>query len=133
MVISNMEQKIRVSDVAKPVPSRFVPINHLLITATTSGTAQTLYTVRAGVMLKVGRLTVANTSASAVPLTLYAVPSGGSVGTGNMELGAVSIPANSAADLTPYVGGLYKSGATLRVFAGTGSVLVIHGWGEEIL
>lgn len=128
-----MEQRVRISDISKPVPARFVPIEHLLVTATTSGTAQTLYTVRASVMLKIGRLTVANTSASAATLTLYAVPDGGAVGTGNMELGAVSIPANSAADLTPYVGGLYKSGATLRAFAGTGSVLVIHGWGEEIL
>lgn len=128
-----MEQRVRISDVSKPVPARFVPIEHLLVTATSSGSAQTLYTVRAGVMLKIGRLTVANTSASAAPLTLYAVPDGGSVGTGNMELGAVSIPANSAADLTPYVGGLYKAGATLRVFAGTGGVLVVHGWGEEIL
>lgn len=128
-----MEQRIRISDPAPIVGKRYVPIDHLLITATSSGSAQTLYTVRAGVMLKLGGLSVANTSGSAVALTLYGVPSGGSVGTSNMELGAVSIPANSSADLTPYVGGLYKSGATLRVFAGTGSVLVIHGWGEEIL
>jgi hypothetical protein len=128
-----MEQRVRVSDVSQNVGSRFVPIEHLLVTATTSGTAQTLYTVRDKVMLKLGRLSVANTSGSAATLTLYAVPSGGAVGTGNIELGAVSIPANSAADLTPYVGGLYKSGATLKVFAGTGSVLVVHGWGEEVL
>jgi hypothetical protein len=128
-----MEQRVRVNDVSQSVATRFVPIEHLLITATSSGAAQTLYTVRDKVMLKLGRLSVVNTSGSAATLTLYAVPSGGAVGTGNMELGAVSIPANSAADLTPYVGGLYKSGATLRVFAGTGSVLVVHGWGEEVL
>lgn len=128
-----MEQRVRISDAAPIIARRFVPIEHLLITGTSSGAAQTLYTVRTGVMLKLGGLSVANTSGSAVPLTLYAVPDGGSVGTGNMELGAVEIPANSSADLTPYVGGLYKAGATFRVFAGTGSVLVIHGWGEEIL
>jgi hypothetical protein len=128
-----MEQRVRISDPSPTVGKRFVPIDHLLITATSSGTAQTLYTVRTGVMLKLGGLSVANTSGSAVALTLYAVPSGGAVATGNIELGAVSIPANSSADLTPYVGGLYKAGATLQVFAGTGSVLVLHGWGEEVL
>lgn len=128
-----MEQRIRISDPSPIVGRRFVPIDHTLITATSSGAAQTIYTVRTGVMLKLGGLSVANTSGSAVALTLYAVPDGGSVGTGNMELGAASIPANSSADLTPYIGGLYKAGATLRVFAATGSVLVIHGWGEEIL
>lgn len=128
-----MEQRIRISDPSPIIGKRYVPIDHLLITATTSGTAQALYTVRTGVMLKLGGLSVANTSGSAAALTLYSVPAGGSVGTGNMELGAVSIPANSSSDLTPYLGGLYKAGATFRVFAGTGSVLVIHGWGEEVL
>ncbi len=128
-----MEQRIRVSDPSPIIGKRFVPIDHLLITGTSSGAAQTLYTVRVGVMLKVGQLAVANTSASPVALTLYSVPDGGSVATGNMELGAVSIAANTSVDLTHLVGGLYKAGATLRAFAGTGSVLVLHGWGEEIL
>lgn len=128
-----MEQRIRISDPSPIIAKRYVPINHLLVTATTSGAAQTLYTVRDGVMLKLGGLSVANTSGSAVALTLYAVPSGGAVGTGNMELGAVSIPANSSVNLALIVGGLYKAGATLRAFAATGSVLVLHGWGEEVL
>lgn len=128
-----MEQRIRISDPSPIIAKRYVPIDHLLITATTSGTAQTLYTVRTGVMMKLGGLAVANTSAAPVALTLYAVPSGGSVGTGNMELGAVSIAANSSVNLALIVGGLYKAGATLKAFAATGSVLVIHGWGEEVL
>lgn len=125
-----MEQ-IRVRE--SPVAKRYVPIDHLLVTATSSGSAQTLYTVRNGVMLKLGGLSVANTSASAATLTINSIPSGGSIGTGNIELGAVSIPARSSADLTAYVGGMYKSGTVIKAFAGTGSVLVVHGWGEEIL
>lgn len=128
-----MELRVRNTQDVYAVPQRTVPIDHLLITATSSGSAQTLYTVRAGVMFKVRQLSVVNVTGSAATLSLHSIPSGGSIGNSNAELLAVSIPANSAADLTPYVGGLYKAGATLRVYSGTGSALVIHGWGEEVL
>lgn len=128
-----MEQRVRISDVSPSVGRRFVPLEHLLITATSSGAAQTFYTVRDKVMLKVGQLAAVNTSGTAATLTINAIPNGGSIGTGNVELWQVSIPANSAADLTPYIGGLYKAGDVLKAWAGTGSVIVLHGWGEEIL
>jgi hypothetical protein len=115
------------------VKRRPVPLPHLLITATTSGGAQTFYTVRAGaVMLEVKRLSVANITGSAATLTLHSVPAGGSIANGNAELVAYSVPANTAADLSDLIGGLYERGATLRTWAGTGSALVLHGWGDEI-
>lgn len=128
-----MEVRVRNTQDVYAVPQRTVPIDHLLITATSSGSAQTLYTVRTGVMLKIRQLAVVNVTGSAATLSLHSIPNGGSIGNSNAELLAVSIPANSAADLTSYVGGLYKAGATLKVYAGTGSALVIHGWGEEVL
>jgi hypothetical protein len=126
------EQRVRFNDGSVP-STRLSPITHTLITGTSSGAANTIYAVRAGISAKVERLTVVNTSGSAVALTLHAVPDAGSIATGNTELGGVSIPANTAADLTDFIGGFYGPGTTLRAFAGTGSVLVMHGWVEEIL
>lgn len=115
------------------IPARDVPIDHLLITGTTSGAAQTLYTVRAGVMLKVRRLAVANLTGSAATLSLNAIPSGGAIGDGNAELKGYSVAANTAVDLTEIVGGLYQAGTVIKAYSGTGSALVLHGWGEEVL
>ncbi len=115
------------------VQSRAVPIEHLLVTGTTSGAAQTLYTVRAGVMLKVRRLAVANLTGSAATLSLNAIPSGGAIGDGNAELKGYSVAANTAVDLTEIVGGLYQAGTVIKAYSGTGSALVLHGWGEEVL
>lgn len=128
-----MEVRVRNTQDVYAVPQRTVPIDHLTITATSSGSAQSLYIVRAGVMFKVRQLSVVNVTGTAATLSLHSIPSGGSIGNSNAELLAVSIPANSAADLTPYVGGLYKAGAELKVYSGTNGALVIHGWGEEIL
>lgn len=115
------------------VERRAVPIAHLNITATTSGTAQTLFTVRENATLELKRLAMANTTGSAAALTLHSVPSGGSIGVGNAELVAVTVPANSSADITDVIGGLYEQGTTLEVYSDTSGALTIHGWGEEIL
>lgn len=128
-----MELRTRVNTEIGPVSQRPIPLEHLLITVTTSGTAQTFATVRSGVMLKIRQLSVVNVTGSAATLTLHSIPSGGSIGTGNAELVAVSIPANTAADLTSFVGGLYKAGTTIKAYSGTGSALVLHGWAEEVL
>lgn len=66
-------------------------------------------------------------------LSLHSVPSGGTIGAGNTELAAVSIPANTSSDLTDFIGGLYEAGTTLEVYASSGSALVVHGWVSERL
>lgn len=119
--------------ISEYVPARPVPISHALITATTSGAAQTVYTVRVGVMLKIKQLTVANVSGAAATLTLHSIPSGGTIVDSNAELKAYSVAANTAIDLTSLVGGLYEAGTTIKVYSGTGSALVLHGWAEEVL
>lgn len=128
-----MEQRVRIESQSGAVAARPVPLPHLLITATTSGAAQTFYTVRSGVMLKVRQLSVVNVTGSAATLSLHAVPASGSIGNGNAELLAYSVAANTAVDLTALVGGLYTAGATLQAYSGTGSALVLHGWAEEVL
>lgn len=77
-------------------------------------------------VLKNGRMRLTNTSASAVPVTLYAVPSGGSAGVGNEFMSAQSIAANSYLDVDiPTL----AAGDTVTGFAGTASVIVAHELG----
>lgn len=115
------------------VQTRAVPISHLNVTSTAIGSAQTLFSVRENVTLKIKRLSVVNTTGTAATLSLYSVPSGGSAGVSNAELVGYSVPANTAVDLTDIIGGLYAPLTTLEVFSGTNGALTVHGWGEEIL
>lgn len=115
------------------VENREVPITHTLVTSTSMGGANVAYTVREGVNIKVQRLSVANTSASPANLSMHGVPDGGAAALGNTELGAITIPANTSVDLTDMVGGFYTEKMQLRFFASVASVLVVHGWAEEIL
>jgi len=115
------------------VPRRPLPFDQMLITATTSGAAQTFYTVRGGKMFEVERLVVSNQTATAATLTLHAIPSGGVLGAGNVVFGAKSIPANDSIDLSKLTGQLYKDGTILKAYSGTASALVLDGWGEELL
>lgn len=124
------ERRVRVAP--EQAASRPVPIAHTLVSATTIGTAETIMTVRADAIADVQRFCVANTSGSAATLSLHSVPSGGSAAAGNTELPAVSIPANTAVDVTDVIGGVYEQGTTLQVFAGTTGVLVVHGWYREL-
>ena len=126
------QERIRAEIGQGYVQTRIVPLPHLLIVGTTSGTADTFYTVNDGTLLKVSQLAAINITAGAVTLSLNAIPSGGAIGDGNAELRAVSIPANTAASLTDYIGGLYQGGAVLKAYASATNSIVIHGWAEEI-
>lgn len=128
-----MDTRVKVSKGVEFVPQRPIPLPHLLITATSSGAAQTFYTVRTGVLLELVRLSVVNVTGTAATLTLHAIPDGGSIGNSNAELMAVNIPANTAGNLLDYVGGLYEAGTVLKAYSGTNGALVLHGWGKEIL
>lgn len=126
------ESRVRFND-GQGVSARKVPIPHLLVTATTAGAAQTLFTVRPEVLFEVKRLAVANLTASAVTLNLNSVPPLGSVADGNAEAKGLSIPANTVNDLTDFIGGFYTPGTTFRAYASAGSALILHGFGEEVL
>lgn len=123
----------RVRTQTDAVTSRPVPIPHALVAGTTSGAADTVYTVRSTVLFRVRKLAVVNTSGAAASLNLHSVPSAGSIATGNTEISSLTIPGNTVVDLTEYVGGLYEGSTTFEAWAGTTNVLVVHGWGEEIL
>lgn len=125
--------QIRVRTQDEGVGRRPIPITHTQVSATSEGAANTILTVGAAVNLLVKRLTVCNITASAATFSLNSVPSGGSIGDGNAELRGVSIPANTASDLTDFIGQFYEKGATLEAYSDTANALVVHGWAEEIL
>lgn len=125
--------QIRVRTQDGGVARRPVPINNTLIAGTTSGAADTIFTVRDGILFEVKRLVVVNTSAGNVSLDLHSVPSGGSIATNNTEVSNYIVPSDSEVNFTELIGGLYEPGTTIQAWAGSTNVLVIHGWGEEIL
>lgn len=128
----NAEQQVRIFEGDQYVASRLVPVSKTLITATTGGTAQTIWTVQDQKAFEVTRLVASNITSTAATLTLHAVPDGGSIGSGNAEIVGYSVAANTAVDITDLVQGLYPSGTTLQAWSGTTSALVVSGYGKEL-
>ena len=86
-------------------------------------------TAPASSVLKNGRVRLTNTSASAVPVTLYADTAANASGVENCCLSAVSIAASAYLDVDiPTL----KAGDTLRGFAGTANVVTMHELGGVI-
>lgn len=114
------------------VRSRLAPLSQTLVTATTSGTAQTVAAVRNGSAMLLKRLALSNSTGTAVDVTIHAIPAGGTAGNGNREITALSVGANAAVDVADVMGGLYGPGTTLKVFAGTASAVLVSGYYEEV-
>ncbi len=76
------------------------------------------------------KVTVSNTSASAVTLTIYKVPSGGTAGSGNLLVGGLTIPANTVnggvKEIYEAENQIFYQGDTLQAFAGTAAVLNLN-------
>ncbi len=114
------------------VRERLIPIDHVLITATTMGTAQTIFTVPQGKAFILRSLMISNISGSNVTFSVHAVPAGGSAANDNALMAGVVIKANASDDLAPYLGKFYKAGYTIRVFASTTGVVAMDGFGREV-
>lgn len=110
------------------VRGRQVPFGILPLTTT----AAIFHTVASGRALRVERLVVANVTTTAATLTLYAAPEGGSPATANAALVGLSVPANSALDLTSLIGGYYAQGTTLQALSGTDAALNLSGYYEDV-
>lgn len=123
--------RVRTQD--QNVGSRMVPISHVLVSATTSGGANTVFTVRDGVLLVVRQLALANVTGTAATVSINTVPAGGAIGDGNAEMKGVSVPANSTTDITDKIGQFYAAGTVMKAYSGTTNAIVVHGWAEEIL
>lgn len=101
-------------------------ISQLFIPVQLPNAVAVLFTMPASGVLKNGRVRLTNTSAAAVPVTLYAAPTATASAAANCCLSAKSIAANDYLDVDiPTLTG----GDTLRGFAGTAAVITLHEMG----
>jgi hypothetical protein len=85
------------------------------------------YTAGTGVTATINNLSVTNTSASPVAVTLYNVPPAGSPGAGNAFMSAFSLAAGQTFVPPAAIGLQLLSGGTLQALAATNAVITIMG------
>jgi hypothetical protein len=114
---------------------RWVPIPGFLISATaeSSGAAEFFEIPDTIDLFRVHRLKVVNTTGTAASFSLSAVPSSATIGVQYREVSALNVPANDVIDVTDFIKGLYEKNTMLRAWSGTGSSLVVGGYGAHIL
>ena len=97
-----------------------------LAQAAITTSAVTIYTVPASTRAMVKSIIIANTTGSAVNVTVNLVPSGGSAGTGNQIIPAVALSGNSVFQLD--TAQVMNTGDFISVIAGaTGCTITISG------
>lgn len=103
-------------------------INSQFAPATTGN----LYAAPANVRTIIDKFTVTNTTASAATLTVHIMPSGGSLGAGNIIVSAQSIAAGALVDFTALQNHILNSGDSIQVLSGTANALTIRANGREV-
>ena len=99
--------------------------------ATLTTSAAAYYTVPAATISTIANLSLTNTSASPVAVTVYNVPSGGTAITGNQLLSSFSLSAGQTFVPPQAIGLQMAAGSTLQAFAATGGVVNIQGGAYE--
>lgn len=83
----------------------------------------------ASVQTIIKRVVFTNTTATAVPLTVYRVPSGGTAGATNEIISGRSVPANGT-DLAPELANLVlNAGETIQAMAGAAAAVNVFASG----
>ncbi len=100
---------------------------------TTVGTsATTLYTVPDGKFFLIEEVTVTNVAASTETFDLYAVPNGGSAGTGNALIYQEQLAASTSLRLTTLSGLMLDAQAILQAKTSSSGGINVTFWGVEI-
>ena len=100
--------------------SNFFPATVL---GTTAGTLFTIGASPASSLLRGGRIRFTNTTAAAVTVTAYNVPSGGTAAAGNAFVSAKSVNANDYVDVdVPIV----PAGGFVQALAGSATAITAH-------
>lgn len=89
--------------------------------------AATYYTAPSGTYTTIANLSLTNTSASPVSVTVYNVPSAGSPGAGNVVVSGYSLAAGQSYVPPQAIGLTLAPGATLQALAATGAVVNLQG------
>ncbi|WP_336816849.1 hypothetical protein [Burkholderia gladioli] len=89
--------------------------------------AAALYTSPSGTTATVNNFSLTNTSANPVPVTLYAVPSGGAPGASNTIMSAFSLSAGQSFVPPQVIGLQLAPGASLQALAATATAVTAAG------
>jgi hypothetical protein len=85
------------------------------------------YSAPTGTVSTINNLSLTNTSATPVAVTLYRVPSGGSAGPGNSLLSAFSLSAGQTYVPPQAIGLQLDQGMSLQALAATAAVVTLMG------
>jgi hypothetical protein len=102
-----------------------IPVAIPAVQLTTS--AATYYTSPASTVSTIGNLSLTNTSANPVSVTLYNVPSGGTASAANALLSGFVLSAGQSYVPPSAIGLQLAAGATLQALAGTATAITIQG------
>lgn len=103
----------------------------LIETQLLTNAAVTLYTSVAKTIID--KLTVCNTSGGAVTVTIYIVPSGGSVGASSLIVATFSIAANTTVDMTQIQNQILEAGDFIAALASSTTVMTIRAAGRLVV
>jgi len=98
---------------------------------TTSAT--TYYTAPPSTKARIDAMTLTNTSAAAVTVTLHLVPAGGTAGDGNIILKAKSIGAGESYPVREALGHWLEPGGTIQALASAATSVTLVASGVEVV
>lgn len=94
--------------------------------------ATTEYTTPASTKAVIHRFTATNTTAGVLTLTVYIVPNGSAAAASNMVVSALSIGANTTADVSQIQDHVLDAGDFISVVASAATSITIRASGREI-
>lgn len=95
--------------------------------------AATYYTAPASTKTRISAFTATNTTAGAVTVTVYLVPSGGSADNTNKVADVVSLAANETKAITGAIGHVLEAAGTIQALASANTSINIVVSGYEIV
>ncbi len=93
----------------------------------------TEYTAPVSTRTIIDKFTATNVDASARTLTVFFVPSGGSAGSSNTIISALSISAGATTDLTQLQNQIMAAGDFIAASASAANAIVIRASGREVV
>lgn len=107
------------------LPKRLVDGSQLTVAAAV------YYTTPANTLTTIAACTLTNTSAGAVTVTMYLVPSAGAPGAANCILSARTLAAGESYNVGSAIGQTLPAGATLQALASAGTAITLVASGYE--
>jgi hypothetical protein len=98
-----------------------------------TASAATYYTSPVNTTTLIKKLTVTNTTGSAVTVTVNLVPSGGTAQASNTVTPAIAVPAGRTYEVFEAENHVLAPGDTLQAFAGSAASLTLKGSGIQIV